>query len=166
MTAMATVGAGTWISPVYNFTRPNDTTAYAAGDLVANNTTAGSVVVMSWVLPRTGQAYNLAGIRLKKNGNTATNAAFRLHFWTALPTVANGDNGALAATQTANYVGNISVTLLGGNDGSSNVAMTSPALPFNITPASGVRTLYGLIEATAAYTPAAQEIFSTQVYIA
>lgn len=166
MTAMVTVGAGTWISAVYSFTRPADTTAYAAGDLVANSTTAGSVVAMSWVIRRDAQSYNLAGIRLKKNGNTATNASFRLHFYTAVPTVANGDNGALAATQTSNYVGNVSVTLIGGNDGSSNVAMANPALPFIIVPASGVRTLYGLIEATAAYTPASAEIFSTQVYLA
>jgi hypothetical protein len=31
-----------------NFTRPADTTAYASGDLVANSTTAGSVVAMSF----------------------------------------------------------------------------------------------------------------------
>ena len=166
MTAMVTVGAGTWISAVYSFTRPNDTTAYTAGDLVANNATAGSVVAMSWIVRRDAQAYNLAGVRLRKSGNTATNASFRLHFYTAVPTVANGDNGALAATQTANYVGNVSVTLIGGNDGASNVAMASPALPFVLTPVSGVRTIYGLIEATGAYTPAAQEVFSTQIYLA
>lgn len=30
--------------PIVSFTRPADTTAYASGDLVANSTTAGSVV--------------------------------------------------------------------------------------------------------------------------
>jgi len=163
MTAMVTVGAGAWISSVYSFTRPSDTTAYAAGDLVANSTTAGSVTPMSWVLPKSAPLYNLFGIRLKKSANSATNAAFRLHFFTDLPTVANGDNGALAATQSSNYIGNLSVTLIAGNDGAANVAMANPAMPF-IT--SSTRTIYGLIEATAAYTPASAEVFSTQVYIA
>lgn len=37
----------------YSFTRPNDTTAYASGDLVANSTTANQVVSLSWGFPPT-----------------------------------------------------------------------------------------------------------------
>ena len=35
---------GDFINSSASFTRPGDTTAYASGDLVANSTTAGSVV--------------------------------------------------------------------------------------------------------------------------
>lgn len=35
-------------TPFYTFTRPADTTQYAAGDLIANSATAASVVPLSW----------------------------------------------------------------------------------------------------------------------
>jgi hypothetical protein len=37
-------------NPSASFTRPNNTTAYASGQLVANSTTAGSVAPMAFVL--------------------------------------------------------------------------------------------------------------------
>jgi hypothetical protein len=43
------------------FTRPSDTTAYASGDLVANSTTAGSVVPMSFPAWSTSQAASYLG---------------------------------------------------------------------------------------------------------
>ena len=43
------------------FTRPNDTTAYAANDQVNNNTAAASVAPLSWTdaIPLTGGVYGM-----------------------------------------------------------------------------------------------------------
>src|SRR3954463_6133443 len=96
-------------NPSASFTRPPDTIAYAAGDLVANSTSNGAVTPLSWTL----QSSNIIGpcsiyrARLAKSALSVALAAFRLHLYAALPTVTNGDNGAFQSTQSANYVGSI-----------------------------------------------------------
>ena len=162
MGAMITTGLRYYVGAAYTFTRPSDTTAYADTDLVANSTTAGSVVPLSWVLPF-GGAYSLVGMRLRKSGTTATNAQFRVHIYTASPVPTNGDNGTWLTTQVANYVGHSgTVTLLGFSDGCGVVAMLADPIPLGSLTS---RTVYGLIEAKAAYTPASAETFTAQVLI-
>jgi len=142
-----------------SFTRPDDTTAYAAGDLVANDVDAADVVALSW--PTTGsRPFDIPGIRLHKTGPTG--ASFRLYLFAAAPTVDTaGDNGSLDANVNgaddlmAIYEG----TLYGIKDGAVGL----------LVPISGVikreyvgdpATLYGLIRAGEAYTPIAEEVFT------
>lgn len=161
-------------NPSANFTRPNDTTAYASGDLVANNTTAGSVTPMSWTAPRyaTGSG-QVRRARLKKSGTTVTNASFRLHLYAADPSAAtgisNGDNGAWL-TKHASYLGSIDIDMQAAGNGRvfSDAAAAPGAvgvgseLGFDLASGS---TIYGLLEARAAYTPAAQEVFTCELEI-
>ncbi len=151
-------------SGVQTFTRPNDTTQYAAGDLVANDTTASLVTALTWVIP--GGSKNVAKIvsvvMTKSDGADVTGATFRVHFFNVTPLApANGDNGAFSPVVTAcqanTYLGH-SGTLthqLGGD----SLSQAAPSIPL-----VGVTndTVYGLIEATGTYTPAAQETFSVQ----
>lgn len=143
-----------------NFTRPNDTTAYASGDLVANDTVAGSVVPMSFVISRlatSGVVINR--IRIAKTGTGVTNASFRLHLFMDVPTVGAGDNAAIVFGGLASYIGQVDVTvgqvLSDGAKGFSDTTMRS-ILTF---PAAN-NTLYGLLEARGIYTPVAQEVFT------
>jgi hypothetical protein len=73
-----------------SFTRPADTAVYASGDLVANSTTAGSVVPLA--IPVGGfagfAALRLTRIRLTKSGTSNTNANFTAFFYSSSPTVA------------------------------------------------------------------------------
>lgn len=149
------------------FTRPADTTAYAAGDLVANSTTAGSVVAMSFTsMVRTaGDCVRLERARLTKTGTSLTNAQFRLHLFEDVPVPSVGDNAAfqtsnaLSTTKVLNYIGSFSFTLdRSGSDGASGRAVPDTTFPITTSPVSGT-TLYGLLEATAAYTPANAEAF-------
>lgn len=143
-----------------SFTRPNDTTAYASGDLVANSTTAGSVTPISLALTNPAQVQTIIKrIRLMKSGTTATNGQFRVHFYGASPTVANGDNGAWSSNKAANYFGSIDVTVIAFTDGCTGTGAATAGAEMQITLTSG-RTLYCLLEARAAYTPAAQEVFT------
>ena len=144
------------------FTRPGNTTAYASGQLVANSATAGSVTPMSFTVggnSMPGQ-FRLSRIRLFKSGTSSTNAQFRLHLYSVAPTVANGDGGAWSTNQAATYLGSIDVTgMKAFTDGCADVGDDAAGSEHWIRLAAGT-TFYGLIEARAAYTPAASEQFT------
>jgi hypothetical protein len=146
-----------------SFTRPNDTTAYASGDLVANSTTNTAVVPMSLALANPAQVQTIIKrCRLLKSGTTATNGAFRVHFYGASPAVTNGDNGAWVSTKAANYFGSIDVTVIAFSDGCAAAGAAAAGAEMQINLSSG-STVYCLLEARGAYTPAAQEVFTLSV---
>jgi hypothetical protein len=141
------------------FTRPSDTTQYTAGDLVANSTTAASVVPLSWSgLMSGGKPITLEIVRAKvrTNHTTLTNGVFRVHIHEDSPgTPSNGDNGA-HRVNTINDRGYIEVTLtnVGATGQFGSAVATQPLI---VTPVGG--TLYVTIEANGAYTPASAETF-------
>jgi hypothetical protein len=153
-------------NPLVSFTRPADTTAYAAGDLAANSVTAGSVTPMSWTLQSTNIVgpFSLYRARLTKTTTSVTNASYRLHLYSALPAVANGDNGAFSSTQAANYLGSIALDLTTTpgakfSDGAAGHGAMAAGADANVRLPSGT-TIYGLLEVLAAYTPGSAEIFT------
>src|SRR5258708_13517408 len=81
------------------FIRPNNTTAYVLGQLVADNTTAGSIHPLQFTLPTAN--FKLQRIGVVKSGPSNTNAIFRLHLYSNGPTVANGDCASCSITQSA-----------------------------------------------------------------
>lgn len=170
------------ITPSSAFTRPNDTTAYAIGDLVANSTSAASVQPLLW---RVGVAdiaggtlgkhtAYVAGVRLKLDNSTVTNAQFRVHLYKATPTFTSaGDNSAFAtvvATGYLNWLGSFDTTIVHITaDGVSGLAVPTDGaiLPFHqgtLDPGAYVQ-YWGLIEARAAYTPKAQGVFTAELLV-
>lgn len=144
------------------FTRPADTTAYASGDLVANSTTAGSVTPLSFTPAVNGLvSLRVRRVQIYKTNTGVTNAAFRLHLYTASPTVSNGDNGALVSTQHTTYLGSIDVTVglafAAAASGWGAAAVNAEL----VTRVTSDPTLYGLLEARAAYTPGNAEVITT-----
>jgi len=153
---------GTISNPSATFTRPNDTTAYASGDLVANSTTAGSVAAMTFAVARIAAgSVMLRRCRLQKSGTSVTNASFRVHLFAAAPgTVTNGDNGAFSVSGAADYLGAFDVTVdRAFTDGALGFGNPVVGFEMGVKLASGT-TIRGLIEARAAYTPAANEVFT------
>jgi len=157
-------------NPSANFTRPSDTTQYASGDLVANSTTAGSVTPMSF--STTWWNFRIKRCVLTRSQATATNASFRLHLFSATTTVTNGDNAAFVpATSSAIWLGFLDLpvanayafTNIGVNPG--YVLDNAGNFAHEIGIALAVPTLYGLIEARAAYTPASAEVFTVNLEI-
>jgi hypothetical protein len=63
------VTTGDMVNISATFTRPANTTAYASGQLVANNVTAGSVTPMAFLLVSryTGGAFRISRVRLNKS---------------------------------------------------------------------------------------------------
>lgn len=163
------------------FTRPNDTTAYAAtGDLVANSTTAANVIALNWqwprdALPKRQISIRSASIRVSGTGAIASKS-LRVHLFTATPTfVTGGDNsaiGTVVATGFANWIGALDVSILAliadGSFGQGGPvsASTTGLVPEVIWDAmvapdvGGNLNLFGFLESRGAYTPAAQETYS------
>jgi hypothetical protein len=148
-------------------TRPANTTAYTAGDLIANNTTAGSVVPMEFVIGNAASGM-IRRVRLCTNHTSGgtTNAMFRLHLYRALPTPANGDNLAFSTNQAAAYLGAFDVILdrqfTDGAAGNGS-PLTGSEIGFQLP--DGTTSLYGLLEARAAYTPTSSEQISVALEV-
>lgn len=137
-----------------SFSRPANTTAYTAGDLVANNATAGSVVPLTFSTGRGG--LRIKGVLVSKTDETdVANSDFSLHLFGSSPTVANGDNGALSYDLSDKFADIDLDTMVAATD---KAWALSTGLDYNWYTASGV--IYGLLEADGAYTPASGETFS------
>ena len=74
-------------NPSASFTRPNNTSAYASGQLVANALAAGAVTPLQFSVGGNSMPgeFRLTRIRLFKSGTSSTNAVFRLHLYVELP---------------------------------------------------------------------------------
>lgn len=149
-------------------TRPADTTAYAANDLVGANTSVNdaNVIEIEDAVAAAGQALRIERVRLAKSTNTTTNAQFRLHFFEARPTLGVGDNGALGALTALAvdsmryYAGYVDVTINRAGDatadGAVGVAVPAVGTGLTVAPVSGT-SIFVVIQALAAYTPASGE---------
>lgn len=153
-----------------SFTRPADTTAYASGDLVANSTTAADVDALEFQVSRSMDgSLVVRRARLKKSDETdVTNASFRLHLYTAAPTVTNGDNAAWLSTHSG-YLGFIDITV---DKAFSDEAQGEGVPVYNSHGPVGILVklardtkLYGLLEARAAYSPASEEVFTVTLEV-
>lgn len=143
-----------------SITRPSDTNAYVATDLVANDTTAGNVTpfTVKWE----GQALRGVSLRrvcLKHSKATVTNSSFKIWFLDTAPTMTNGDNGTIAGPALATILGIVTVDVdnLVTGAGASGEAYFREGQIF-LPPTS-----YALIEANAAYTPASAEVFTLEL---
>ena len=145
-----------------SFTRPNNTTQYASGDLIADSTSAGSVTPMSFYIPY-GRGLKLMRAELLRSSTTVTDGQFRLHLYNNSPTVANGDNSAWSST-VSGYIGLIDI------DGQTP-AFTDDAKASGVYISNSVfaplfirtnvdQKIYGLLEARDTYTPTANEVFT------
>jgi len=151
------------INPSANFSRPANTTAYASGDLVANSTTAGSVTPLSFSM--TVGEYRVLRARIKRSQATATNASFRLHLYTSSPTLTNGDNDAWLSTESGwlGFLTTAAANAVAFSDGGCGIAVwesNTATAPWGVHVTTSATTLYGLLEARAAYTPASGETFT------
>jgi len=161
-------------NPSANFTRPSNTPAYASGDLIANSITAGSVVAMSFTAARVAAgSFVIRRARLHKDNQAITSATFRLHLFSANPVATAptaGDNEVLELNSLAAgaYLGYFDFNMASSPDiQASDIELDAgPANGSDITVelASGT-TIWGLLEARAAYTPASAEVFTVTLEI-
>lgn len=160
--AEVVAAAGITTNPTATFTRPADTTAYASGDLVANSTTAGSVVAMTLTVGRVaGGSFMLRRCKLATSSTSTTSASFRLHLFRSSPaTITNGDNGAFSTSGTSDYIGAFDIIVdRAFTDGAVGFGVPVVGNEMCVKLASGT-AIYGLLEARAAYTPTSAGTFT------
>lgn len=148
----------TVITPSSNFTRLANATAYAAGQLVANATATGSVTPLTWAAARiAGGNFYIRRMKMTLSSKSVTNTQFTVHFYTAAPTLANGDAGTWSTT-LANWACSMTVTILNaGTDVSAGIGAPDIGNECNIVAGNSTTTLWGLVVADAAYTPGSGE---------
>jgi hypothetical protein len=154
----------TTVKIVYDsFTRPADGNAYTSGDLVANSTTAASVVPMTFAFQDWARGGLIRRCRIRKSGTSVTSASFRLHLYTSKAiTCANGDNGAWSTNLASNYVGAFDITVdKAFTDGASGNGIPIMGSEINFQR----NTYYGLLEARDAYTPSSAETFLVELEV-
>lgn len=129
-------------------TRPANTTAYTAGDVV------GGAITFAGIAPYGGDILvTSTALRINVTGIPAGMTSFRLHLYTSSPTSALADNAAwdLPADDRAAYVGYID---LGSPvDVGSTLFVQADQINKQIKLAAGSSTLYGYLTTTAGYTP-------------
>jgi hypothetical protein len=156
------VAAGVTSNPSSPLTRPADTTAYAANDLIASNTTAGSVVVPSFTAMRVAAGgASIAKLRLLSN-HTANlgSVGVKVRLWSAAPTYTNGDNGAYAvATGAAGHLGTFTGTFEQFGDGAS-AALVPDAGSFDSIKLAAGQLIYWDLQTTTAFTPQSGKTFT------
>jgi hypothetical protein len=148
------------------FTRPADTNAYAAGDIVSNNTSGGAAIRFS------GAGFPSAPVRilratLWKSTNVVTSANFSLVLYNQDPGVQN-DNAAYAETfaNRSKVVAIIPFTIMLAYG--SNVAQVDflpPSGEMDAVLGDGQSSLWGVLVATAAYTPGSADQFAVELII-
>jgi hypothetical protein len=143
------------------FTRPNDTTAYAAGDAIG---AASAVLTFAGLGAGSSPGRNLliasASLRIDVNAVPAGMGAFRLHLYTAAPD-AIADNAAwdlASAGDRAKYQGFIDFPA--PSDLGSTLWSQADGINHQVQLADGAAALYGVLQTTGAFTPTAQAAFT------
>lgn len=165
-------GPGGLMTVTASFSRPSDMTAYATGDLVANSTTTGAVLAVELVGAArvAGEAMRIERVRLRKSGQSLSNAAFRVHLFRKAPAATIGDNGVfsaagvLALSDIEGHVGWADVTMdVAAATGARGAGLPAVGAGITCEPTGGPghdTSLWALIEARAAYAPASAETFT------
>lgn len=130
------------------FTRPADTTAYAAGDVVG--ATAARITIPG-VNKAAGGAIFITTALLEIDNNAAPASAFRLHLYSALPGSNLADNAAfdLVSGDRNSYLGWIDFaapTLFGST-------AVSIATNVNLQVATPAADIFAYLQTVAGYTP-------------
>lgn len=148
------------VTTAAEFTRPANTTAYAALDAISDSTTAPND------LEFTGLGAGSAGggkiTKVKVLTDQATNtSAYRLHLFSAAPTPVNdNDPQTLLYANRATWLGSITTSAAAPEGTGSTAAWAvSPALNFPFKCAADSQTVYGMLQTVGGFTPASGQKF-------
>ena len=149
-------------------TRPANTDAYAAKDVVSDSTSAPTVLTFANFARVNSGSGIIVRARLMTDKKDVT-ASFRLHLFHTAPTAINDNSPYLMVYgNAANRIGMIDFPAMSTEDPTNSTAAASmrpssdgsagtPNLWFQTDAAS--RAIYGILETTSAFTPASGQKF-------
>lgn len=157
------------LTPTQNFTRPADTTAYAAGDAVSNSTSSPTVLTFASMARANGMGGTIIGARLFIANKAAIAAEFHLLLFNASPT-ANNDNAAFAlgSADLDAMVGFLMFTPSAMTDSGNGSypfrAYDAVNCPHPYRCGGSATSLYGLLTTRTAFTPASGTKFRVDLH--
>ena len=151
------------------FTRPADTTAYAAGDVVSNNATTTTLISLaSAARVNQGSGY-IVGCRVATNKKSVT-PRIRVHLWNASNPTVSADNAAHKSVYAdiAKRIGAIDLAAMATSADTTNSDMSSASdwtirVPF--VAAAATTTIYAFLETLDAFTPASGDSWTLELMI-
>jgi hypothetical protein len=162
------VTGGQLVTVAKEFTRPADTTAYAANDVVSDSTSATTIQSLVNVARINGGSGYIVGAALRTNLKSVT-PRIRVHLFNAVGATVSADN-APAQSKYADIgkrLGSFDLAALATsvdttNSDYSGVVDSTLRIPFVC--AGGDRNLYFVTETLDAFTPASGEKFSLTIF--
>lgn len=152
-------------NPTSTLTRPANTTAYGANQLIASNATPGSIVVPNFAIANAAGAAIIPRVRLSTNATTGWGTTLTLNLWTTAPTYTNGDGGTYAvATGGATHVAQFSCVLTQYGDAAQGECQIN-VNNFAILKLASGTAVYWDLQTTAAVTPISGQTFTVTAEI-
>ena len=160
------VSQGSYRTCKASFVRPANTTAYSAGQVVNNSTSAGAVLTF----PQATLDSNIGALIVQAvcidEANVATHADLQLFLFSAAPAAVN-DGAAFAPSnaEMETLLGVIAfpvaswVVGLSGAGAGGNAVCDSQGLGVSIKTAGGVNAIYGVLVVRNGYVPVSNEKF-------
>jgi hypothetical protein len=147
--------------------RPEDTTQYTAGDMVADSTSAPTANVLAGAALANGRGGTIRAVTLIDSAKLATAGDFEIWFFDAAYTLAN-DNAAFAPTDAVAKKAQAIVSLPGsgsivgnaGADAAGNRVYQKTGIDKDFKCATGSKDLWWALVVRNAYTPVSAEEFT------
>lgn len=152
-----------------SYTRPANTTAYTAGDILSNDATTSTILTFAGVTPQidTGGGV-IVGLSVVDSAYVATNLQGELWLFQSSTLTLAGDNVACTFTdanlQAGNLIGVIPfstayVGLATSGAGGNAVIVPPSAILIPFVCGSGLKDIYGAVVVRNAYVPVSGERF-------
>lgn len=148
-------------------TRLANATQYAAGDIISNHATTPTApgAYFNLDMKTAGSGYGsvmFTDFTLHKSDTDVVNASFAVFLFTTLPTLLNLDDNAQCAITDAEFQECKGVVPFSATDWTEAVTgdIQSVQQSVGVVLADASSIVYGVLMATAAYTPASGEIFT------
>ena len=142
-----------------NLTRPADTNAYAANDVIANSVGAPAVLTIPF-MPENGDSGYITKVRALTNVNNFT-GRLRLHLYTAAPNaIADNAPFTLLWANRETRIGFIDIPAMqtgGAGSDASNALLADIRLFFKLSDTS--KNLFAIVQTLDAFTPVASQQF-------
>lgn len=140
------------------FTRPNNTTAYAAGDVLGSDTTASSALEFANIAGVAGQDILITSAQLQIDVSAIPSGmtSFRLYLYSVTPPSAYADNAAwdLPSGDRASYLGYVDL----GAPADLGSTLYVEVNQINKHVRLSTTSLFAYLVTNSAYTPTAQAV--------
>lgn len=162
-------GGGTGAAVTASFTRPANTTAYTAGDVVSDSVSATTMMTFSNVVSANGRGAYVRGVRLTTSKKSIT-PQIRVHLFADNTATVGVDNAAFRSSYAdhAKRVGTIDLPAMTtpadtANSDQSSSANFTAAVRFQCGGAS--RAVYAVLETIDAFTPDSGQGFTMTLLV-